>query len=424
MEQQQLQALLGSLRQGQQAKQSLPGLADRRAEAAALRDQPIAEIDKSTGYMSPFAALAGVMKQERGRKEIADLDPRIAQAQQQVGGAESGLQEYGLKQALAKQALTAANRAEDQGIKQTALELTAANRLEDQGIASTAFDAEQENKRLQREQAMEIVKLQMKPKAGKFSDSEQYEDSDGNIFHVMERDGKTYINDDKGNPSQKSINDLKKYEEDKDKSSFSQNNKELFSGVDPKHKRSIVDADLAIRDINDISKDIDNLSDQDKQELETNAGVIQTMITKGVTPSDLNTFMTESRMSPAAKAYLARLNRFSGKIRNELYGSALTAAEIKLSDLWLPSATGLNVNESMGRVQNILDGVNNKVSAIDNVYGRDFKSRLPKRYINKREREAQKAAEKQAAPEQTAVSPERQKKIDRLAELKAKQAGG
>lgn len=98
-----LAQVLQALRGGTAAKAMLPGLQQQQQRAMALRDQPLADIDEKTGYMSPFQAAANMIKKSRAEKEVQRLDPMIAQTMMAGIEGDRGLQEYKLKQALAKQ---------------------------------------------------------------------------------------------------------------------------------------------------------------------------------------------------------------------------------------------------------------------------------------------------------------------------------
>jgi hypothetical protein len=127
-----LAALLQTLRSNSTAQSGLADLQSQQQTAMALRDQPLANIDATTGYMSPFEAVATAMKQSKAQQTLASVNPQIRALQNQNAQAQNAAQGYKLKRALQKdiagqkvaqqnadtQLLNIENQKDVQGLKQ------------------------------------------------------------------------------------------------------------------------------------------------------------------------------------------------------------------------------------------------------------------------------------------------------------------
>ena len=97
-----LAALLQTLRSNSSAQSGLADLQSQQQRAMALRDQPLASIDAATGYMSPFEAVANAMKKSKAQQTLASVNPQIQALQEQDAQAQNAVQGYKLKRALQK----------------------------------------------------------------------------------------------------------------------------------------------------------------------------------------------------------------------------------------------------------------------------------------------------------------------------------
>src|SRR3990167_1433817 len=96
-----LAQLQRAIAQNAMATQKLKGLDESYGRAEALRGSQPAQIDQY-GQVSPLAVMAGVLDQERGRRDMRGLEPQRELARRQIGEGESAVQGNTLKMALDK----------------------------------------------------------------------------------------------------------------------------------------------------------------------------------------------------------------------------------------------------------------------------------------------------------------------------------
>lgn len=103
-----LDFLAQALRSGAQGKADLAGLNERYERANTMRDAPIAEIDQY-GQTSPLAAMAGMLRNSRGRRDVRDIEPQRTAARQSVAESANVMPMYNAEVAADKVAQDQAN---------------------------------------------------------------------------------------------------------------------------------------------------------------------------------------------------------------------------------------------------------------------------------------------------------------------------
>lgn len=100
---QNLQQLAEALRTNRTQQGRVNTLMKQLATAEALRDDPMTQGDRLSGYVSPLSVLADVVKSSRGRKGVRELTPQLEQAQAGLAETADAEKMYTLQQAMEKQ---------------------------------------------------------------------------------------------------------------------------------------------------------------------------------------------------------------------------------------------------------------------------------------------------------------------------------
>lgn len=121
----------------------------------------------------------------------------------------------------------------------------------------------------------------------------------------------------------------------------------------------------SLQDIRDAAK---GLTDSDMKTLNK---ALSKVATKAFTPADLHTYIINNKLNltPAAKAFLEGVNLASSRIRHELSGSAVTPFEAGFTNAFLPSATGLTVEDMMRRIGGLANDQSNLLGGMEKAYG-------------------------------------------------------
>lgn len=97
------------------------------------------------------------------------------------------------------------------------------------------------------------------------------------------------------------------------------------------------------------------------------------------TPRDFENYVEQNlkTASPAVRGFLEAVYAYSAERRKDLSGSALTAMEKALSEMFLPSASGNNFADIMRRIDREADASMRTTDEIDAMYGTNLKPRMP-----------------------------------------------
>ena len=94
-----LENLTLALRQGAQGKAKLAGLDEQYTRANALRGSQSAKIDQY-GQVSPLAAMADIINQSRGRKDMREIEPQRVAARQSIADNANAMPLYNAETAV------------------------------------------------------------------------------------------------------------------------------------------------------------------------------------------------------------------------------------------------------------------------------------------------------------------------------------
>ena len=148
-----------------------------------------------------------------------------------------------------------------------------------------------------------------------------------------------------------------------------------FKALGTAQRKDVIGADLGIRRLNEIA-DLANSMDANDLKYLNRPGL--DIAVQAVTPKDFEAYLNTNHknLPRKVKQYLMRVHDFSSNIRHQRFGSALTANETALANAFLPSATGLGIQDRTDRLNAFYDDFSNQVAAIDNITGTTFTDRL------------------------------------------------
>lgn len=132
-----LAALQQLIQQQSLAEGEAQGLAQQRANAMALRDSPVQQAGRRSGYSSPLSHIANVLNSYSGSKMQAEVEPMIAANQQAIAEGQAAQKNYALQKAVEQQEYDrqqdsdkfgreTEQEAYERGLTQDALEVAAA----------------------------------------------------------------------------------------------------------------------------------------------------------------------------------------------------------------------------------------------------------------------------------------------------------
>lgn len=285
-----LEALMQSLRAGQQAQAGMPLLESQYKAAQQTAAQPM-----STS--NPLQAISDALRTDRARAEMRELQPQIQQAAQTAATGETGLTEYKLKKSLAKE------------------------------------EADRKAAEEEREHRRKVVEAQMKTKP-KYKEAVQYQDAQGNKVNAIfeESSGQYFTAGPEGLqpldmtgltpvPTKKSGDGSGKWGTSGERKAFESQAKMMRQQFDV---------------FDNYNKDFSNITEIAGKEIEGLPGVSQ-MENYIATNAPI---LSDQESKDKAEWWASYKKFYENLERHELFGSALTAGE---QSQWKMS----NINESM-----------------------------------------------------------------------------
>lgn len=150
----------------------------------------------------------------------------------------------------------------------------------------------------------------------------------------------------------------------------------LLKQVPSADRRKALEHYDELSSLSDISAVARRLSTDDKRKL-NQAGF--DVAIKAATPAAFENYVNTNLKgySKEVKDYLEKVHAYSAIRRKNLSGTALTQMENTLSQMFLPSASGLNFEDTLRRVDSEAQRNTNALQNVDRLYGTNIMGRAP-----------------------------------------------
>jgi hypothetical protein len=368
-----LNALSLALRQNAQGEANLGGLNEDYARAENMRNTSNAKINQY-GTVSPFAVMADVINQSRGRKDMREIAPQRTAARSSVANNANAFKLYQAQQAEAQNTqrqdnfettnTNALTRATAQALKekterelaaekyatqedqdQTALKLTAANLAKDEITAQTALDLKAENlERTQNQRATLPV---------------EYYDKNGNSLFISTTGAGDFITSD--DTRLDSLAGLTRAPEKTETSEAG------VSGYErPAIDKPAIKAVEVLGQNKRIMGVARGLSAESQAALNSPNVRMKEFFLNAFTPSDAEALVKSefSGYPQEAKDFLVSISRLTAIERHELFGATLTQGEKESANDFLGRVEGLTLTQMVNRMK---DTHNMSVTTLENM---------------------------------------------------------
>jgi hypothetical protein len=332
-----LDALKQSLLSGATAQGSMGELDLQRERANSLRDTPLAQGGRRSGYVSPFMIAANTAQRLSGERE----------------GRKIGKQREGLSQAVAQAGVD--NTMYGYGVEQDERDLSQQNTEAKAAASLQAASLAEQNKR----RAAGIT-------AGERAGKRTHEDRmapDGTVKQVTHgNDGKMYVDG-------VHVPDASNWPE-----APSGPLVEVNTGAEPlraKLEDQLVEYNTALLQTERVLSMSKNLSPEMRDQLNSTRGIVKELGLELIAPEKVEQAVLAglSDRSNEAKQFFVALSRLSSAERHELFGSALTKTELESSGKFLSAVSGLPLDEIERRLQDSADSILTKIQGIDRTIG-------------------------------------------------------
>jgi hypothetical protein len=343
-----LNALTLALRQNAQGEADLGGLNEDYARAENMRNTSNAKVNQY-GTVSPFAVMADVINQSRGRKDMREIAPQRTAARSSVANNANALPLYRAQQMEQQNAYDKTIDAQNQQNVVNARADTNANRALKQTMDAAELKAEQDK------YASEQSQRATGPTA--YTDKES-----GNTVYVSRDKAGNFINSE-GTILNSLQGLIEKPTETTDITQF---------GYGDKAEDKIANDSLMLMgQANRVGTKANALPDSAKAELNSGAVRFGQWFLDAATPQGLNALIKSeySGYSPEAKSFLESLARMSAEERHALFGAALTEGEERSGAEFLAFVNGLSLDQIMSRAKDTFGSNREKLITQDNNRG-------------------------------------------------------
>jgi hypothetical protein len=338
-----LNALTLALRQNAQGEADLGGLNEDYARAENMRNTSNAKVNQY-GTVSPFAVMADVINQSRGRKDMREIAPQRTAARSAVGNNANAFKLYQAREADAKNTRDQTNLETD---KATALKLSTAK--EAQRVEKLRLEKE----RYATQEGQDQTALELEASIREGEQNKMLSGATNWTNDITGEKLKTFrtangLVDSEGNP----VTSLKGFSED------AKETKDILEygyGTAPDKEADKSFKIMALADR--VGTKANALPDSAKAELNSGAVRFGQWFLDAATPQGLGALIKSqySGYSAEAKDFLVSLSRMSATERHELFGAALTEGEERSGEEFLAFVNGLNLDQIMSRARDTFE---------------------------------------------------------------------
>jgi hypothetical protein len=379
-----LNALTLALRQNAQGEADLGGLNEDYARAENMRNTSNAKVNQY-GTVSPFAVMADVINQSRGRKDMREIAPQRTAARSSVANNANAFKLYQAQQIdqqnkqaqdnfettnALKLSTAEANAAKDQ----TALELEAERYATQEGQDQTALnltaenlESKQENalklstaKALKDQAALELTAKNLEDKQNQRATLPvEYYDENGNSMFISTTGAGDFITSD--DTKLDSLAGLTRAPEKTETSEAG------VSGYErPAIDKPAIKAVEVLGQNKRIMGVARGLSAESQAALNSPNVRMKEFFLNAFSPSDAEALIKEqfSGYPQEAKDFLVSISRLTAIERHELFGATLTQGEKESANDFLSRVEGLTLTQMVNRMK---DTHNMSVTTLENM---------------------------------------------------------